>query len=218
MDLIIFDLDGTLVDSRQDIATSVNELLSRLGRSKLPPEQIFGFIGNGVRKLLERSLGVSATPAEVDRAFDLYLPIYGRHLLDTTRPYEGVREALEALDALRPERSMAVLTNKPFRESLAVLQGLALDTYFRQIRGGESFSRRKPDRMGVDALIESVGARRERTLMVGDSRVDLETARNAEIPVSLVTYGIGAAEVASLSPDYIIDDLRQLIPIVEGLE
>ncbi len=211
MDLIIFDLDGTLVDSRQDIAASVNELLSNMGRPELPPERVFGFIGNGVRKLLERSLAGDPGVQEIDAALELFLPIYRRHLLDTTRPYPGVREAL---GALKPGRRMAVLTNKPTRESMTVLEGLNLSRYFGQVHGGDAFPHRKPHRMGVDALIESTGARRERTLMVGDSRVDFETAHNSEIPVSLVTYGIGAAEVRALCPDYLIDDLRQLIPIV----
>jgi len=209
MDLIIFDLDGTLVDSRRDIAASVNELLSSMGREQLPPERVFGFIGNGVRVLLERSLGGSAD--EIDAALERFLPIYRSHLLDTTRPYPGV---IEALEALNPGRQMAVLTNKPTRESLALLEGLGLSRYFSQVHGGDAFPHRKPHRMGVDALIESTGARRERTLMVGDSRVDFETAHNSEIPVSLVTYGIGAAEVRALAPNYVIDDLRQLIPIV----
>ena len=211
MDLIIFDLDGTLVDSRRDIAASVNELLSKLGREQLQSQRVFGFIGNGVRVLLERSLLGSADEQEIDDALELFLPIYRSHLLDTTRPYPGVREALEALN---PGSKMAVLTNKPTRESLALLEGLGLSRYFSQVHGGDAFPYRKPHRMGVDALIESTGARREQTLMVGDSRVDFETARNSEIPVSLVTYGIGAAEVKSLAPDYIIDDLTQLIPIV----
>lgn len=211
MDLIIFDLDGTLVDSRQDIATSVNELLSGMGRPTLPPERVFGFIGNGVRKLLERSLGPSAEEPDIDAAVELFLPIYRSHLLDTTRPYPGVREALPAL---RPGRNLAVLTNKPTRESLALLEGLGLRRHFSHVCGGDAFPHRKPHRMGVDALIERTGAQRERTLMVGDSRVDFETAHNSEIPISLVTYGLGAAEVRALGPDYVIDDLRQLIPIV----
>ena len=108
MDLIIFDLGGTLVDSRQDIAASVNDLLSSMGREQLPPQRVFGFIGNGVRMLLERSLGGSADEQERDYALELFLPIYRSHLLDTTRPYPGGREALEALF---PGSKMAVLTN-----------------------------------------------------------------------------------------------------------
>jgi phosphoglycolate phosphatase len=211
MDLVIFDLDGTLIDSRRDIATSVNELLSSMGREQLPSQRVFGFIGNGVRKLLERSLGEDASEQEIDDALERFMPIYRSHLLDTTRPYPGVKEALEVLT---PGREMAVLTNKPTRESLAVLEGLGLRGYFRQVHGGDAFPQRKPNRMGVDALIESTRARRERTLMVGDSRVDFDTARNSGILVALVTYGIGADEVAALAPDFVIDDLRELVAIV----
>ncbi len=125
-----------------------------------------------------------------------------------------MHEALVELEALKSAPQMAVLTNKPIKESLAVLDGLDLMRYFGQVHGGESFPQRKPDPMGVDALIESTGGRRDRTLMVGDSHVDYETARNARIRVSLVTYGIGAKEVRSLSPDYFIDDMRELLPIV----
>ncbi len=130
MDLLIFDLDGTLVDSRRDIATSVNELLTRLGRPGLPSEQVFDFIGNGVRKLIERSLGGATAPEELDEAVQLYLQIYGRRLLDTTRAYPGVHEALVELEALKSAPQMAVLTNKPTKESLAVLDGLDLMRYF----------------------------------------------------------------------------------------
>lgn len=214
MDLIIFDLDGTLVDSRQDIATSVNELLTSLGRPELPSEQVFAFIGNGVRRLLERAFGESAASEDLDQAVGLYLQIYGRRLLETTNTYPGVREALAELEALRFAPRMAVLTNKPTKESLAVLEGLNLIRYFDEVHGGDSFPQRKPDPVGVDSLLESTGARRERTLMVGDSRVDYETALNARIPVSLVTYGIGAEEVRALSPDYSIDDMRELLAIV----
>ena len=216
MDLIIFDLDGTLVDSRQDIATSVNELLTGLGRPELPSEEVFAFIGNGVRKLLERSLQGSATSEKLDEAVELYLQIYRRRLLDTTSVYPGVREALMELEAFTSAPRKSVLTNKPTKESLAVLEGLDLARFFDRVHGGESFPKRKPDPMGVDALIESTGARREQTLLVGDSCVDYDTARNAHIRVSLVTYGIGAEEVRSLSPDFFIDDMRELLPIVGG--
>jgi phosphoglycolate phosphatase len=214
MDLIIFDLDGTLVDSWRDIATSVNELLDRLGRPDLPPERIRTYIGNGVRKLLERSLGGETPPSELDQAQERYLSIYRRHLLDTTVPYPGVREALEAL---APGRSLAVLTNKPSAETLDILEGLGLDQYFQQVCGGESFARRKPDPMAVHALIESTGARPERTLMVGDSRVDFDTARNAGIRVCMVTYGLEPDAIQPLTPDYVVDDLRELVSITDSL-
>lgn len=213
MDLIVFDLDGTLVDSRRDIATSVNELLERLGRPCLPPERIYGFIGNGVRRLLERSLG-EGSAAEIDRAVEAYLPIYRSHLFDTTRPYPGVVEALEALG---PERVLAVLTNKPRAESEALLSGLGLRHFFRRVCGGEDFPERKPHPAGIHALLEETGIRAERALMVGDSRVDVETARNAGIPVCLVAYeanGLSDGEVAALAPDLVVDDLRQLVQLL----
>jgi phosphoglycolate phosphatase len=212
MELIIFDLDGTLVDSRRDIANSVNEVLENLQRPRLPNERIYGFIGNGVRRLIERSLG-EASDQEVDRALEILLPIYRRRLLETTRPFPGVREAL---DALRRGRTLAVLTNKPRRESIALLEGLELASYFRFIYGGESFPKRKPDPMGIQTLIDRTGARRDRTLMIGDSHVDYEAARNARIPICMVSYGLGAAQIEELGPDYIVDDLRQLVPIVNA--
>jgi phosphoglycolate phosphatase len=212
MELIIFDLDGTLVDSRRDIANSVNEVLEHLSRPKLPNERIYGFIGNGVRCLLERSLG-DASDQDVDRALAVFLPIYRRRLLETTRPYPGVREAL---DELLRGRTLAVLTNKPKRESVALLEGLELAPYFRFIHGGDSFPARKPNPMGVQSLIDSTGAERDRALMVGDSQVDHETARNARIPICMVSYGLGAARIEELEPDYVVDDLRQLVSILSS--
>jgi phosphoglycolate phosphatase len=210
MDLIIFDLDGTLIDSRRDIATSVNELLVHFGKPKLENERIYGFIGNGVRRLLERSLP-SASPEEVERYLQVFLPIYRRHLLDTTRPYPGVRESLEIL---AKGRTLTVLTNKPREESVTVLKGLGLLSFFEIVYGGESFPRRKPDPIGITAMLENTGVARERALMVGDSRVDYETARNASIPICMVSYGLGASEIPELDPDFLVDDLRQLITIV----
>jgi phosphoglycolate phosphatase len=210
MELIIFDLDGTLVDSRRDIANSVNELLEQLGRPHLPAERIYGFIGNGVRRLLERSLGNDHIPY-VDHALEIFLPIYRRRLLETTRPYPGV---VEALEELRRSRTLAVLTNKPKRESVALLEGLDLASYFQFIHGGDSFPVRKPNPMGVQSLIASTGVGREDTLMVGDSQVDHETARNAHIPICMVSYGLGADRIDELTPDYVVDDLRQLVSIL----
>jgi phosphoglycolate phosphatase len=159
---------------------------------------------------MERALG-NTHPKEVDRSLEVFLSIYRRRLLETTRPYPGVRVAL---DELRCDRILAVLTNKPRRESIALLEGLELASYFRFIFGGESFPNRKPHPIGVQTLIDRCGVERERTLMVGDSQVDFETAKNALIPVCLVSYGLGASEIEALGPDYIVNDLRQLATIV----
>lgn len=211
--LLIFDLDGTLVDSARDVALSVNELLGELGLPPLPLEQIYGYIGEGVRKLLARSLSPSGRrrhPTELDRVQGRYLVIYRRRLLDHTRPYPGVEETLRALG----ERglTLAVLTNKPRRESLQILSGLDLAKHFRAVEGGDSFARRKPDPMGVRHLLNGLGAGPAETLFVGDSGVDLQTARNAGIRCCLVRYGIAATE--GLEPDFFVHDLRELVPIV----
>ncbi len=169
MDLIIFDLDGTLIDSKLDLATSVNEVLTLQGRLPLPNETIYGYVGNGVRHLIERSLG-DATPSEVDRTLEMFAPIYRSHLLDTTQPYDGVRSALETLQG---GPTLAVLSNKPHPMSVAALEGLNLASYFQFIFGGDSFPNRKPDPIGIETLLKETAAAREKTLMVGDSRVRL---------------------------------------------
>jgi len=210
--LIIFDLDGTLVDSGEDIARSVNELLETNRRPALPHARIKSYVGDGVSKLLERSLGEDSGP-ELARAEALYLSIYRRRLLETTRPYPGVVPALEALHRDRP---LAVLTNKPVIESLMILEGLDLRRYFRAVYGGDSFSRKKPDPVGVRFLQEETGAEADETLLVGDSTVDLSTARNAGIRSCLVRYGLGPWNQATEHPDLVVDDLRELALLVHS--
>jgi phosphoglycolate phosphatase len=210
--LIIFDLDGTLVDSGEDIARSVNELLKRSERPALSHDRIRSYVGNGVRKLLERSLEETSDPV-LERAEALYLSIYRRRLLETTRPYPGV---VPALEALHRERPLAVLTNKPVRESLAILEGLDLRRYFRAVYGGDSFARKKPDPMGVQFLREETEASAHETLLVGDSTIDLETARNAGIRSCIVSYGMGPWNPSTESPDLTVADLRELLPLVHS--
>ena len=211
MKLIIFDLDGTLVDSALDIALSVNELLTVMEREPLPLPRVENFIGDGVRKLLDRSLG-GASDDELDRAHALYLPIYQRRLLEHTRAYPGVRETLSALTA---QRVLAVLTNKPVRESRLLLEGLDLDRFFHAVYGGDSFQARKPDPAGTLELMRELGAEAGETLFVGDSAVDFETARRASVRFCLVTYGIGTETLKS-EPDFRLNDLRELLSIVNA--
>lgn len=208
IDLLVFDLDGTLADSRGDIAAAVNELRAVLDRPPLPEERIYGFIGNGVRVLLERSLE-DAFPVSLDDAVARYLPIYRRRLLDTTRAYPGVREALSQLEH---QATLAVLTNKPRPESVLLLEGLDLARHFQLIYGGEDFPERKPHPMALNALIEETGRRRQATLLVGDSLVDLETARNGEVAFCLVDYGewLARNDVRLRSDDLRVSDLRNL--------
>jgi phosphoglycolate phosphatase len=211
--LIIFDLDGTLVDSGEDIARSVNELLEKSRRPPLAHDRIRSYVGRGVRRLLEQSLGESSE-MELLRAEAIYLSIYRRRLLETTRPYPGV---VPALDALHRERPLAVLTNKPVMESLAILEGLDLRRYFRAAYGGDSFARRKPDPMGVRFLQEETESGPDETLLVGDSTIDLQTARNAGIRSCIVSYGMGPwSPAAGPPPDLVVDDLRELVSAVHS--
>ena len=210
--LLIFDLDGTLVDSAEDIARSINELRARLDHSRLRLEDVYAYIGDGVGKLLERSFP-NASKEILDRAKEMYLPIYRRRLLDNTRPYPGVTQALDALRECGC--TLTVLTNKPLRESLMILEGLGLRHYFRAVHGGDSFERRKPDPMGVRRLLDDSRLSPAEALFVGDSHVDLETARNAAVRCCLVSYGIRAFEAAALDPDFRVDDLRELRRLVE---
>ena len=209
--LLLFDLDGTLVDSAKDIALSVNELLVGLGRSPLPLEQIYGYIGSGVRKLLSRALA-EESEAALDAAQARYLPIYRRRLLDHTVPYPGVEEGVRSLQ--RANRALVVLTNKPRREARELLSGLGLAKRFHAIEGGDSFSHRKPHPIGVQTLLERFHASPSECLFVGDSAIDLATARNAGVPCCLVRYGLGFTP--DLDPDYFVNDLRELAPIANA--
>ena len=212
VNLIIFDLDGTLVDSGEDIARSVNELLERSRRPTLPHSRIRSYVGDGVRKLLERSLG-ETEDEDLARAEALYLSIYRRRLLETTRPYPGVVPALESLHG---EFRLAVLTNKPVMESVRILEGLDLRRYFQAVYGGDSFARKKPDPIGVRFLQEETGSDTDETLLVGDSTVDFSTARNAGIRSCLVRYGMGPWDEATEHPDLVVDDLRELASLAHS--
>jgi phosphoglycolate phosphatase len=214
MELLIFDLDGTLVDSKLDLAHAVNATRANMGMAPLDLATVSLYVGNGAPVLIKRSLGPEATDADVARGLEYFLAWYQDHLLDHTRLYPGVREAL---DCFR-ERGipMAVLTNKPVRSSVSIVEGLELARYFVQVYGGNSFEQKKPHRIGVDTLLEITGARRENTLLVGDSAVDVRTARNAEIRVCGVTYGFQPESFTADPPDLIIDRMDQLPPLVLG--
>jgi phosphoglycolate phosphatase len=208
LDLIIFDLDGTLIDSRHDLANAVNATLRYMDREPLTNERVYSYVGNGAPVLVRRALGEGATDAEVAKALEFFLSFYADHDLDYTRLYPGVRETLDRLrDA---GKRMAVLTNKPVRMSRHIVDGLGVAPYFFQVYGGNSFETKKPDPMGVEALRKEARAPRETTLMVGDSSVDVLTARNAGIPCCCVTYGFQPESLADPAPDRLIDRMEQL--------
>lgn len=204
--LLIFDLDGTLIDSRLDLVHSVNATMHHLGRPSLAHELIESYVGNGVAVLIQRALGADAGPTELQRAQDFFLSYYWQHMLDHTVLYPGVGEALKALR----DRPMAVLTNKPVRFSEAILSGLGIAPYFRFVYGGNSFEKKKPDPIGVDTLLRDLSATPAEAMMIGDSAVDIRTARNAGIWSCGVTYGLGLDGLRVDPPDLMLDNLAEL--------
>ena len=183
--LIAFDLDGTLIDSSRDLAESVNELLTDLGARPLPQETVTRMIGEGAKVLVRRALAASGIP-EDPAAIDRFLAIYDRRLLDHTRPYEGITDVVRAA---RQHARVAVLTNKPLAPSEKVLAGLGMRELFDDVIGSGGPYPRKPDPTALFALMKRAGATPERTLMVGDSRIDYETAKSATTRCCLVGYG-----------------------------
>jgi phosphoglycolate phosphatase len=208
MDLLIFDLDGTLIDSRMDLANSVNATRAHMSMPPLANELVYSYVGNGAPALIRRSLGGCATEAQIQAALEFFLEHYSHHHLDHTTLYPGVREALDRLRAAG--KRMAVLSNKPVRISRAILDGLGVGGHFFAVYGGNSFEFKKPDPVGVQALMREAGVGPDRTVMVGDSSVDVETARNAGIRCCAVTYGFKPESLADPAPDLLVDRMQEV--------
>jgi len=205
--LIVFDLDGTLIDSRKDLANSINAMLVEFDRQPLPEEIIAEYIGDGAGMLVRRALGDPADEAFVDRALTSFLNYYREHKLDYTYVYDGVFEALDAL-RLAPDgtpRKMAVLTNKPVGPAQAICDALKLSPHFFRIYGGNSFSTKKPDPEGLTTLIHEAHVSAEETVMVGDSDVDILTARRAKTWAIGCRYGLSSHTVESIPSDCLAD-------------
>jgi phosphoglycolate phosphatase len=213
--VLIFDLDGTLIDSKLDLAHAVNAMLAHMGREAHVHETIFSFIGDGAAMLVRRALGEGVTDAEAAKGLDYFLSYYRAHMLDNTVAYPGVREALAELEAAR-KYPMAVLTNKPVVFSRLILEGLGLAEYFRFVYGGNSFERKKPDPMGVEVLLRDLQAEPREAMMIGDSDVDIKTARHAGIFACGVSYGFGLAGLRAHPPDVMVDRLTELPGYLDG--
>ena len=212
--LLVFDLDGTLVESSLDLALSVNATRAQAGLPPLPEPRIASYIGNGAEMLIRRSLGRRATPQSVRQGLEFFLAYYREHMLDHTGPYPGVRAALERWQ--ENGTKMAVLTNKPEMFSKAMIAGLGLGDCFARIYGGNSFPTKKPDPYGLRLLMSELRCSADRTLMVGDSGVDVRTARNAGTLCAGVTYGIRPEDFDLDPPDFLVDDLRHLASGLDG--
>ena len=208
--VLIFDLDGTLVDSKRDLTASVNHIRFQFDLPVLTEEEIARFIGNGALMLIRRALGAKATEPNVQTALQMFLSYYRAHMLDSTGLYPGVRETLDRLTACK----LAVLTNKPVHFSCAMLDGLGIYKHFAAVYGGNSFDHKKPDPVGVYQILSDTRGQRERTWIIGDSAVDVLTGRNAGIKTCGVTYGYATDTFKDVPPDFLIDNFSDLEALV----
>ena len=198
--LIVFDLDGTLVDSKVDLANSVNHALGAFGHPALPHPVIYSYVGDGATMLIRRTVGEENNNI-LPAVLESFLAHYRQHLLDTTVPYPGVTESLREWDRTY---QMAILTNKSFDMTRAILSGLSLDRYFVDVVGGDSLDCKKPHPDGLLHIMRTHGASPGETLMVGDSGNDVLAGKKAGVTTCGVTYGLGIDGFASLPPDFTI--------------
>jgi phosphoglycolate phosphatase len=212
--LVVFDLDGTLVDSAGDLAAAVNEMLQRLAPSAPPlsEAEVRGFVGEGARVLVARSLARAGRADDLDRALPLFLECYRGRMLDTTRLYPGVAETLDALAG----HTLAVLTNKPGDLSRQILDGLGLHGRFACVYGAGDVPR-KPDPGGLVRIMSETGVAATGTVMVGDSGLDVLTGRAAGVLTVGLSHGLAPDSLRTTPPDVLLDDVRALTEVVDRL-
>ena len=215
--LVVFDLDGTLIDSRLDLVHSVNAALRHIGRTELPDDVIASYVGDGAPILIQRALGGEVVDeALVRKGLEFFLKYYREHKLDHTTVYPGVAEALAAIQNSASQsqngapRKLAVLSNKPVVPSKAIVDALGLGQFFSQIYGGNSFPTKKPDPEGARRLLEEYGLQPQHAAIIGDSHVDVNTGRNAGMVTIGVTYGFAPHTLQDEPPDVLVDHPHEL--------
>jgi phosphoglycolate phosphatase len=206
---LLFDLDGTLIDSKQDLVLAVNATLRSLGREELPADLVASYVGSGAPILIQRALGDSPDSEEFRRALEFFLAYYEQHKLDFTCAYPDVRQALEQLRDI----PMVVLTNKPVNISVRILEGLGLAPFFQAIYGGNSFPTKKPDPLGANTILARLRVTPREAVMVGDSEVDVQTARNAGMISAIVNFGFGIHNRVAYPADVYLDRMQDLLTI-----
>jgi phosphoglycolate phosphatase len=210
---LIFDLDGTLIDSKLDLIHSVNAMLAEMGREKLSDEVISSYIGHGAPMLVSRALGGVAKEDELARGLSYFLDHYEEHKLDNTCLYPETAETLAKLSERKI--AMAVLTNKPVKISVRILEALGTAKYFQAIYGGNSFETKKPDPQGAKAILDELRVRAADAMMIGDSEVDIQTARNADMIAAAVNYGFGIHDRAQHPADIYLDRMSNLLGVID---
>jgi phosphoglycolate phosphatase len=207
---VVFDLDGTLVDTKDDLADAVNVTLRGLGLPPQDPRTLWGYVGHGGRVLLERALGAEHAHL-LEPAVAIFMPWYRAHLLDRSALYPGLVPVLESL--AEEETVFSVLTNKPEDMSRAIVHGLGLAARFPRIVGGDSLGTRKPDPSGLLRLVEDAAVPAARTLMVGDSAIDVATGRNAGVATCGVLWGFSGPSVRDSAADVLIAAPEELLGV-----
>ena len=219
--LLVFDLDGTLIDSRLDLIHSVNAMLRHIGRPELDGDVIASYVGDGAPALVRRALGDADDQGLFREALEYFLGYYRLHKLDHTTVYEGIPEVLAGLvepaDGVawngvpsKVQRQMAVLSNKPVNPSRDIVQALGLGDFFVCVYGGNSFTTKKPDPLGVRTILQETGFVADEALMIGDSSIDVLTGRNAGLWTCGVTYGFAPRSLQEVPPDVLIESPREL--------
>jgi phosphoglycolate phosphatase len=210
MKLLIFDLDGTLIDSRLDLIQSVNATLRHFNRPELPGNIVASYVGDGAPMLVRRALGDPKDDNFFKQGLEFFLSYYREHKLDHTTIYPGIVEALTRIQLDGDGRKMAVLTNKPVNPSRAIVEALGLGKFFLRVYGGNSFETKKPDPLGVKTLIRESETGAEHTMIVGDSSIDVLTGRNANIATCGVTYGFAPHTLGESPPDVVVTSPQEL--------
>jgi phosphoglycolate phosphatase len=210
IELVIFDLDGTLIDSRLDLIHSVNAMLRHFNRPELPGDVVASYVGDGAPMLVRRALGDPEDEKFFKAGLEYFLGYYREHKLDFTHVYPGIPEALQQIRSNGINRKMAVLSNKPVNPSRAIVDALALADFFVKVYGGNSFDTKKPDPLGVHELLKETGTSTANALIVGDSSIDILTGRNAGIATCGVTYGFAPHTLCEVPPDVVVDKPQEL--------
>ncbi|UCB46533.1 MAG: HAD-IA family hydrolase [Spirochaetota bacterium] len=217
-DLYIFDLDGTLIDTRQDITTAVNEILHHYNLESKSVDEVTDYVGDGIRKLVQRCIEQSSieqssivnSRVSLDEAVSMFKDSYWSHMHDTTITYPGITELLTHLK----DKKKAILTNKAYKFTKAIMDRLGLTKQFSLIVGGDTVSKKKPSTEGIEFILQETGKPRDRTVMIGDGKNDILVAKKAGLISVYVTYGFTSIErLDGIKPDYIIDTPLELMEI-----
>jgi phosphoglycolate phosphatase len=213
---VIFDLDGTLVDTAPDLWRATNHVLTAHGRREVSLEDIYEMVGQGAKKLIERGFERTGEPVRadlVDIMFRQFIDYYSAHITALSKPYPGV---IALLDELKSRSvGLSVCTNKLERLSVKLIGELKMDHYFSAIIGPDTTGVAKPDPKPLDAAIKAAGSQRSHSVMIGDSVTDIRTAQAASVPVVAVSFGYTDTHVSAFDPDHVVDHFDEILPILE---